>query len=764
VKSRPIFVAALAAAASLALAQTASAQSVGPDGFNHIMTDDGDPTLFGFVDISATGTLIASGDEDTGLVTFPAGNTFNFYGAQRVELTASTNGFLSTNAATGADFQVACPTPTVGGASDGDRLLVHHDDLIASVYYQYFPAQAASVIQWTGGYYTPGGPVGSISFQIHIYHALDLALIHFNTVSEGGLNAAIGAQDASGTTGVDFSCGTTSVAAGSVVSFGTMALGEIRVDQAGNDNDEYFEIAAIPGFALGTFSYLVIGDGGAIEEVSNLVGEAVGGLNTRFVGAESTFSLGTADATYTLNFENDDTVTHLLVRNFTGADGQDLDTNDDGLLDLLPWGQVVDVVSIIDDASTDFPYATFQQVGPDPASMSGTPFHVQRCPDLFGPWVIADPVVGAGDTPATTLNACPVCGDGATTYPETCDDSGESAACDADCTDATCGDGTLNATAGEGCDDGDLLNTDDCPDDAANGGTCQPAACGDGFIDGEGAATEACDDGGESATCDDDCTAASCGDSNINLTAGETCDDGGETVACDLDCTAASCGDMTVNNTAGETCDDGMRTATCDDDCTAVTCGDGHVNAADGEMCDGDGLGLGGETATCDLDCTSAMCGDGVVNATANEDCDDSGESATCDDDCTDASCGDNTVNATAGEQCDDGNTSNGDGCDSTCMDEGMGGAGGGGEGGMGGSSSGGMGGSSSGGMGGSSSGGMGGSGNSGTGASDNDDDDEETEDGGCSCSTPGGQGAPVAPWAALLLGLGIFARRRRAR
>ena len=37
---------------------------------------------------------------------------------------------------------------------------------------------------------------------------------------------------------------------------------------------------------------------------------------------------------------------------------------------------------------------------------------------------------------------------------EECDDAGESATCDADCTAAVCGDGVLNESAGETCDDG----------------------------------------------------------------------------------------------------------------------------------------------------------------------------------------------------------------------------------------------------------------------------------------------------------------------
>jgi MYXO-CTERM domain-containing protein len=77
------------------------------------------------------------------------------------------------------------------------------------------------------------------------------------------------------------------------------------------------------------------------------------------------------------------------------------------------------------------------------------------------------------------------CGDGNVGPGEECDDAGETAACDADCTFVTCGDGLANASAGE-----------------------------------------TCDTAGESANCDADCTTAVCGDGLLNDAAGETCDDG----------------------------------------------------------------------------------------------------------------------------------------------------------------------------------------------------------------------------------------------
>ena len=136
---------------------------------------------------------------------------------------------------------------------------------------------------------------------------------------------------------------------------------------------------------------------------------------------------------------------------------------------------------------------------------------------------------------------------------EACDDGGESATCNIDCTTAMCGDMVVNMAAGE-----------------------------------------ACDDGAETATCDVDCTAVMCGDGTTNMTAGETCDDMGESMVCDTDCTTAMCGDGTTNVTAGEACDDMGESAACDPDCTTATCGDNYINATAGEECD-DGNTMDGD-------------------------------------------------------------------------------------------------------------------------------------------------------------------------
>ena len=197
----------------------------------------------------------------------------------------------------------------------------------------------------------------------------------------------------------------------------TAALSEIRIDQPSTDNDEYFELAGEPGAALDGLTYLVIGDGtggsGVIEAVVDLAGQVIP-ESGYFVAAEGTFTLGTANFTTNLNFENGDNVTHLLVRDFSGANGNDLDTNDDGTLDATPWSEVVECVALFVSSGpgTELTYCD-TVVGPDGSFVPG---HVFKCEDG---WRIGD-FKGGEDTPGAA-NLCEVepppvlaCGDPAT--------------------------------------------------------------------------------------------------------------------------------------------------------------------------------------------------------------------------------------------------------------------------------------------------------------------------------------------------------------
>jgi hypothetical protein len=173
-------------------------------------------------------------------------------------------------------------------------------------------------------------------------------------------------------------------------------LNEIRIDQPGGDVDEYFELTAAGGTSLDRLTYLVIGDGsggsGVIENVTSLAGRTMP-ADGLFVAAESSFTLGTPDLVTTLNFENSDNVTHLLVADFTGSNGQDLDTDDDGVLDAMPWSQQVDCVALVETPGSGDRIYCDTTVGPDGSFVPG---HVFLCDDG---WRIGGFALDATDTP-----------------------------------------------------------------------------------------------------------------------------------------------------------------------------------------------------------------------------------------------------------------------------------------------------------------------------------------------------------------------------
>ncbi len=221
------------------------------------------------------------------------------------------------------------------------------------------------------------------------------------------------------------------------------------------------------------------------------------------------------------------------------------------------------------------------------------------------------------------------CGNGIIDGSDQCDDAGESATCNADCTRATCGDGVFNNAAGEECD----------------------AA-------------------GESASCDNDCTLVECGDGNQNISAGEECDDGnnstgdGCNAACKVERIIEVCGDGIV--TANEVCDDGNTTS-----------GDGCSDTCETEP--GFVCNLSADPTNCD-----PLCGDGII--VSGEECDDQNvvDGDGCSTSCTiepgfvcenqpsecrpTEGCGNGVVDF--GEACDDGNVINGDGCSTECVVE----------------------------------------------------------------------------------------------
>lgn len=209
-------------------------------------------------------------------------------------------------------------------------------------------------------------------------------------------------------------------------------INEIRIDQSGSDASEYFELAGTPGESLDGLYYVVIGDGtgsgagGAVESIVDLTGFTIP-ADGYFLAAEDTFGTGGLGLTgsvdmvlsgsgtsQTLNFENSDNVTHLLVTGLnpaintgSGFGGSDLDIDDDGIIDPTgdydgdtiddgaPWSSIVDSVALVETVGTGDLLYSSTQVGPDGTFV---PAHVWRFPNGSGAWNIG-PFGGGDDTP-----------------------------------------------------------------------------------------------------------------------------------------------------------------------------------------------------------------------------------------------------------------------------------------------------------------------------------------------------------------------------
>jgi len=184
-----------------------------------------------------------------------------------------------------------------------------------------------------------------------------------------------------------------------------VVINEIRIDQPGADTDEYFELAGAPGTSLSGLSYIVIGDGatgsGVIETVIDLSGQVIP-VDGFFLAAESTFSLaGDVDLTTSLNFENSDNVTHMLVSGLSATYGSDLDSNDDGLLDSTPWTDIFDAVALLNSGGSGDQIYSSNIVGPVAGSV---PLHVYRSPDIVGTWQAGLPDPANGNDTAGSMN------------------------------------------------------------------------------------------------------------------------------------------------------------------------------------------------------------------------------------------------------------------------------------------------------------------------------------------------------------------------
>ncbi len=155
----------------------------------------------------------------------------------------------------------------------------------------------------------------------------------------------------------------------SVVSHGVF-LNELQMNTTGTDW-EFFEIQGMAGEDLSNLTLITI-DGdtsslGTVNAVVDLTGQSIpadGIWVASSPAANGAYQI-TGNLTIANNTFENGTTTFLLVTGFTGTNGDDLDINDNGILDVMPWTEIIDGVALTDASATDFTYAGVTAIGPD---------------------------------------------------------------------------------------------------------------------------------------------------------------------------------------------------------------------------------------------------------------------------------------------------------------------------------------------------------------------------------------------------------------
>ncbi len=148
-------------------------------------------------------------------------------------------------------------------------------------------------------------------------------------------------------------------------------VNEFSASTAGTDV-EYVEVFGTPNTDYSAYTVLEIeGDGSGSGVVDELI--SVGTTDANGFWLQSLANGALENGTLSL----------LLVKNFTGALGNDLDTNNDGTFDITPWDTVVDTVSVNDSGAGDVTYG-IPSLGPNYDGLSNfAPGGASRIPDGF---------------------------------------------------------------------------------------------------------------------------------------------------------------------------------------------------------------------------------------------------------------------------------------------------------------------------------------------------------------------------------------------
>jgi len=159
----------------------------------------------------------------------------------------------------------------------------------------------------------------------------------------------------------------------------TPLINEFVFDHVGGDSNAFIEVSGDPSTSYPDLTIIEIeGDSTGSGVVDAVLPVGTTNANGYWVSSE--------------DVENG-TVTILLVSNFTGSPGDDLDTDDDGTFDSTPWDEILDGIAVTDGGGSDNTYAVTLTPGYD-----GNSFRVggaSRIPDRIdtdspGDWMRND--------------------------------------------------------------------------------------------------------------------------------------------------------------------------------------------------------------------------------------------------------------------------------------------------------------------------------------------------------------------------------------
>lgn len=161
-------------------------------------------------------------------------------------------------------------------------------------------------------------------------------------------------------------------------------LSEFVIDHVGIDTHQFIEIFGMPQRSYHTTWILVV-DGDVDGNPGHIDLVFQGGL----LGSAGLWDTGYLDQVIPIGSQS-----LLLVEDFTGMAGDDLDTNDDGVLDLEPWSVLADDIAIDDGDAGDLSYsavlldASKRGLGGFMGSASRIPYGIDN--DVTGDWRVND--------------------------------------------------------------------------------------------------------------------------------------------------------------------------------------------------------------------------------------------------------------------------------------------------------------------------------------------------------------------------------------